>query len=163
MEMKEATLALIVQEGKLLLGVKARDAEIGANTLNGPGGKVDQGETSRACVVRETYEEIGVRIHPAEDSLRATIYFHNGTKSTWKVDMYLIESFEGEPTETAAMRPDGDWWYAIDGLTPLYQERMLASDGLWMPKVLNREPYFVAHVHQNDNATRVDRIVFEAA
>jgi 8-oxo-dGTP pyrophosphatase MutT (NUDIX family) len=157
MEKKRATLALIVSDGKLLLGLKKRDAEMGANTLNGPGGKVDGDETVLACVTRETLEEVGIEINPTENDERAVITFYNGTKSVWEVHIFLIESFVGKPKPTDEMTPDGTWWYDLQALP--YITRMLISDGVWMPRVFAGER-FTAQVYQNDDATQMDRIEF---
>jgi len=157
MEKKIATLALIVKDQKLLLGIKHRDAEVGANTLNGPGGKLESGETLLECVTRETEEEVGLSITATDEDKRAVIMFHNGKTSLWEVHVYLVTLFEGEPKATAAMNPDGEWWYETENLP--YSTRMLASDGAWMPRVLAGERFF-AHVYQNDDASKLKDIKF---
>ena len=55
-----ATLMFIVDEQtqKVLLIRKKRG--LGAGKINGPGGKIDPGESSLDCAVRETQEELGV-------------------------------------------------------------------------------------------------------
>src|SRR4051812_25803070 len=54
-----ATLLFIVDKGRVLLIRKKRG--FGKGKINGPGGKLDPGETELACAVRETEEELGVR------------------------------------------------------------------------------------------------------
>ena len=55
----QATLLFVVRDGQVLLIQKKRG--LGAGKVNGPGGKLDPGETPLACALRETEEEIGVR------------------------------------------------------------------------------------------------------
>jgi 8-oxo-dGTP pyrophosphatase MutT (NUDIX family) len=67
-----ATLMFIIRDGEILLIEKKRG--IGAGKINGPGGKIDPGETSLQTAKRELLEETGhaarewaplVQIHPA--------------------------------------------------------------------------------------------------
>ena len=51
-----ATLLFIVRDGEILLIRKKRG--LGAGKINGPGGKIDPGETARQCAVREVEEEL---------------------------------------------------------------------------------------------------------
>src|SRR6187402_3488909 len=53
-----ATILFIIQDGKILLIEKKRG--LGAGKINGPGGKIDPGETSLEAAVRETFEEVCV-------------------------------------------------------------------------------------------------------
>ena len=53
-----ANLLFIVREEKILLIHKKRG--FGAGKINGPGGKIDPGETPLQSAVRETFEELGI-------------------------------------------------------------------------------------------------------
>ena len=55
----ETTLALLRRENEILFGEKKRG--FGKGKFNGVGGKIEQGETVEEAMIRETYEEIGVR------------------------------------------------------------------------------------------------------
>ena len=61
MDKKIATLVLPIRDGKVLLGLKVRKgADIGEQTVNGPGGKLDPGQTLESCAIAETQEETGI-------------------------------------------------------------------------------------------------------
>jgi 8-oxo-dGTP pyrophosphatase MutT (NUDIX family) len=53
-----AVLCFVRREGRLLLIRKKRG--LGAGKFNGPGGRIEPGETPEAAAVRETQEELGV-------------------------------------------------------------------------------------------------------
>ena len=55
-----ATLLFVVADGRILLIRKKRG--LGAGKVNGPGGKVDPGETPLEAACREVEEEVGVTV-----------------------------------------------------------------------------------------------------
>ena len=55
-----ATLMFIIDEAKREVLLIRKKRGLGAGKINGPGGKIDPGETSLECAVRETQEELGV-------------------------------------------------------------------------------------------------------
>lgn len=137
--MKLATLAVIVCDGKLLLGEKKR-GEIGTGMLNGPGGKVEPGETPEECVIRETREELGIELDREALDRVGMIRFHTGEGPSFAVHIYRTGAFTGELKETDEMIPS---WYPTDHLP---YERMFESDRLWLPKALAGE-YFDADAY----------------
>jgi len=58
-----ATLLFVVKDGRILLIEKKRGH--GAGKVNGPGGKIDPGETALECAVRETQEELHIHAKDA--------------------------------------------------------------------------------------------------
>ncbi len=54
------TLMFVVDAGRVLLIHKKRGH--GAGKINAPGGKIELAETAAECAVRETYEEVGIRV-----------------------------------------------------------------------------------------------------
>jgi 8-oxo-dGTP diphosphatase len=151
--MKIATLGIITRDGKVLLGLKQGNPEIGEGTLNGPGGKLEPGETILECLVRETEEEVGVRVNPERAEKVAVITFHAGDVPTFEVHIYRAGDFLGEPRETESMVPG---WYDIESL-PL--ERMLESDKMWFPQAI-RGDKFHANVYYKNGVKDFDRIEF---
>ena len=150
--MKIATLAIIVKDGKVLLGNKKK-GEIGKGTMNGPGGKVEEGESLVECLVRETREELGIELDPAGLTETAVITFHVDGTPDFKVHVFLTGAFSGTPVETDDMIPG---WYDIDSL-PL--DRMLESDREWFSKTAKGEK-FRANAYYRKRASDFDRIEF---
>jgi mutator protein MutT len=151
--MKVATLAIITRGNQVLLGLKQGGSEIGDGTLNGPGGKLEEGETILECLVRETEEEVGIALNSAKAEKVAIITFHAGEVPSFEVHIYRTSDFSGEPRETESMIPA---WYDIDSL-PV--DRMLESDKAWFPQVIRGEK-FHANVYYRAGVKDFDRIEF---
>lgn len=59
-----------------------------------PGGKVESGETPKQSLVRELFEEIGIRVTNAE--LLTEIHHDYGDKAVHLL-FYVVDAFDGEP------------------------------------------------------------------
>ncbi|MCB1684681.1 MAG: 8-oxo-dGTP diphosphatase [Pseudomonadales bacterium] len=123
------TLAFIVSGDSVLLIRKKRGH--GAGKLNGPGGKVEAGETPLAGVIRETEEEVGVRLIRPE--LLGRFRFVDLRASQWLGFAFLARTWEGTPVETDEARPH---WFDKRRL-PF--DEMWEDDRYWLPRLLNGE------------------------
>lgn len=150
--MKIATLGIILQDDKILLGEKKK-GEIGTGVLSGPGGKLDPGETLEECLIRETREELEIELDPASLMLVAVIDFYAAGELDFRVHTYQAKILSGEIHETADMIPG---WYPLDDAT---FERTYESDRHWLPKAARGEK-FRANVLYRDRAKNFDRIQF---
>ena len=150
--MKTATLAIIVEDEKVLLGFKKK-GEIGTGTLNGPGGKLEEGETPFECVIRETQEEVGVTLSKENLDYLGTITFFAGGVPDFEVCIFYTKVFSGEPKETPDMVPS---WYPIEKL-PF--DQMLDSDQKWFERVARGEKCS-ARVYYKERAKGFERIEF---
>ena len=155
--MKIATLAIITRENpvtrkqQVLLGLKRGGSEIGDGTLNGPGGKFDANQGDRTnidCLLREIREEVMLGLDPAEVEKCAIITFYAAGEPSFEVHIYRSSIFSGEPQETGSMIPD---WYDIDDIAEIACERMLESDRMWFPKLIQGEK-FNANVYYREKA-----------
>lgn len=124
--MSEASLCYVVQEGRILLIRKKRG--VGAGRINGPGGKVEPGETMRESAVRETREEIGVT--PLDLELRGELTFDFVGAKVVRCGVFVAPRFEGEPIETDEAVPV---WHSTAALP--YDE-MWDDDREWLPLLL---------------------------
>ena len=126
--MKQTTLCYLILDGRVLLAMKKRG--LGAGKWNGPGGKVEKGETTEDACRRETYEETGVTVGQLEN--RGVIEFAFEGKPEWdsRCTVFVTSDISGEPIETEEMRPQ---WYALDDV-PLAD--MWEDDAVWLMGVL---------------------------
>jgi mutator protein MutT len=125
----EATICEITHDGKLLLQRKAA-GRFGEGKWNGPGGKVDPGETSMEGVIREVREETGLTIHDPELLGNIDFYFGEKPRPDWTTYVYRVTSFTGrlKPNEEGEVR-----WFRIEDIP---YEQMWADDIHWLPHLL---------------------------
>jgi 8-oxo-dGTP diphosphatase len=123
------TLLFVRRQDEVLLIRKKRGH--GAGKINGPGGKVDPGETPVEAAVRETGEEIGIRVMDPE--LKGRFRFVDLVAPQWLGYVYLAHRFEGTPVSTEEADPA---WYPI-GALPF--DEMWDDDRFWLPGVLDGE------------------------
>ena len=55
-------VAIVIDDGRVLVGQRAPDAENAAGLHEFPGGKVEPGESPEAAAARETFEEAGIDV-----------------------------------------------------------------------------------------------------
>ena len=121
-----ATLLFVVRDGRILLIRKKRG--LGAGKINGPGGKVDPGETPLAAAIREVREEIGVTPSGVDQLGEIRFQFTDGLALHGYV--FRADACSGSPCETAEATP---LWTPI-GRIPWAE--MWADDVHWLPHLL---------------------------
>ena len=135
-----ATLMFVIKDGKILLIHKKRG--FGKGKINGPGGKLEPGETPEECAVRETQEEL--LITPLGVKFAGLLHFQFTDGHSIHGYVYTATDFEGEPTETDEAAPI---WCSIDDL-PF--ERMWADDSTWFPYLLEGRGFSGRYVFDDD-------------
>ena len=123
------TLGFVRSGDRVLLIRKKRGH--GAGKLNGPGGKPEPGETPLDCVIRETEEEVGIRLTAPQ--LLGRFRFVDLTASQWLGFAFLATRYQGSPHETDEARPH---WFELHSL-PL--DQMWEDDRHWLPRLLEGE------------------------
>ncbi len=121
-----ATLMFVVRDGQVLLIHKKRG--IGAGKINGPGGKLDPGETLLECAVRETEEEVGLTALGARQLGVLWFQFVHGLSIHCTV--FRADAFTGELIETPEATPI---WVPVDDIP---YDAMWADDRHWLPVML---------------------------
>ncbi len=129
---ERATLLFVRCNGEILLIRKKRG--LGAGKINGPGGRIDPGETAEACAIREVQEELCVTPTGVQPAGELLFQFADGYSLHGYV--FTATGYEGTPTETDEATPI----WMKEGAIP-YPE-MWADDRIWLPFML-RGHHFV--------------------
>lgn len=128
---EEANLCFIVRDSRVLLIRKKRG--LGAGKINGPGGKLEPGETAEDAAIRETQEEIGVT--PLEIEERGVLHFQFIDGYSLVCTVFVARAFSGTLIETPEATPI---WFALDSI-PF--DEMWADDRHWLPRTLSGETF----------------------
>ncbi len=126
-----ATLLFIFRGDEVLLIRKKRG--LGAGKINGPGGKIDPGETPEQCAIREVEEELGVTASDITDAGLLRFQFTDGLGLLCYV--FRADAFTGIPVETNEAIP---LWTKLDAI-PF--EEMWADDRLWFHHLIARRRF----------------------
>lgn len=136
-----ATLMFVVQDDEVLLIKKLRG--IGEGKINGPGGKIDPGETPIECVVRECEEEL--HITPIKPVKMGELWFAMSDIPDIHCHVYTANEFEGTPTATDEAIPV---WTKIPEIP---WEKMWDDDVYWLPQMLKGEKFLGKFVFDVEN------------
>jgi len=123
---QRATLLFVIRGGQILLIRKKRG--LGAGKINGPGGRIDPGETPLETAIREVQEELCVTPTGVRDCGELRFQFLDGLSLHGYV--FTATDCDGDPRETEEATP---LWTPIDAIP--YDE-MWADDRLWVPLML---------------------------
>lgn len=121
-----ATLVFVIRDGEILLIRKKRG--LGAGKVNGPGGRLEIGETPLQAAVREVQEELLVT--PTGLDHRGELRFQFVDGYSIHVHVYSATDCDGKASETEEAIP---LWTALDAIP--YDE-MWADDRIWLPLML---------------------------
>jgi len=124
---EHANLCFIVQDGRVLLIRKKRG--LGAGKINGPGGKLDPGETALESAIREVREEIGVT--PLDLDERGVLHFQFIDGYSLHCVVFTAPAFVGTLIETDEATP---LWFGLDDI-PFGE--MWEDDRLWLRPTLD--------------------------
>lgn len=126
-----ATLVFVIRDGRILLIDKKTG--LGKGKVNGPGGKVEKGESPEDCAVRECHEELGITVSGLQYCGQHKFQFVDGYSiHVW---VYRTDQFEGVPTESVEARP---LWVDLDKIP---YEQMWEDDEIWLPMMLRGERF----------------------
>jgi 8-oxo-dGTP diphosphatase len=145
-----ANLCFVIRDGQILLIRKKRG--LGSGKINGPGGRIEKGETALEAAIRETQEEIGVTPTGLEEIGDLHFHFLNGYKL--HVAVFRADDCTGGLCETSEATP---YWIAIDAIP--YHE-MWQDDPHWLPLVLARTRFRGFFIFDEEQllSHRVERI-----
>lgn len=92
--MTEVAVGIIMRDDEVLLCQRKARARYGAK-WEFPGGKVEEGETPSACILRELKEELGIEARIDRLFHRQQTSYADGGE--YDVYYYMIRSFSGQP------------------------------------------------------------------
>ncbi|HWB58150.1 MAG TPA: 8-oxo-dGTP diphosphatase [Chthoniobacteraceae bacterium] len=123
---ERATLCFIEHEGRLLLIRKKRG--LGGGKINGPGGRLEPGETPLEGAIRETQEEVCVT--PRNLEKRGELHFQFVDGYSLFCTVFIAHGCEGTPRETDEADP---FWADLDAIP---YDGMWEDDPYWLPLVI---------------------------
>ncbi len=135
-----ATLMFVIKDGSILLIEKKRG--LGAGKINGPGGKIEPGETPLEAIVRETQEEL--HITPHAPMKLGELRFSMSDCPDILCHVYRSDDYSGIPTETDEAVP---LWTALDKIP---YHRMWEDDRHWLPLVIERRSFIGSFVFEGE-------------
>ena len=134
------TLVFVVRDGEMLLMRKKRG--IGAGKINGPGGRIEPGESALECAVREVREELCVTPVGIEAAGENAFQFVDGYAI--RVFVFRASGFEGELGETEEGAP---LWSPLDRIP---WDEMWEDDRLWLPHALAGRRFLGRYLFDGD-------------
>ena len=124
---EDAVILFVIANGRILLIHKKRG--LGHGKVNGPGGRVDPGETTMEAAIRETREEVGLTTSDLAE--RAVLQFIFTDGYSLEVTVFTTQTWSGTLMETDEALP---FWC---DLSEIPYDSMWADDRHWLPLVLN--------------------------
>lgn len=121
-----ATLLFVIRDGQILLIHKKRG--LGAGKINGPGGRLEPGETALQAAIRETQEELLVEPVGVRQSGLVRFQFTDGL--SLHVTVFRADDCIGDPRETPEAIPV---WVPLERIP---YDRMWQDDPLWIPLMI---------------------------
>ncbi len=137
---ERASLLFVVRGGRILLIEKHRG--LGGGKVNGPGGRLEPGETPEAAAIREVEEEIGIRPTGVRPAGQLRFQFVSG--HAMHVHVFRASGFSGEPRPSPEATP---LWVAVDSIP---YDRMWEDDAIWLPLLLGNRPFSGRFVFDGD-------------
>ncbi len=141
-----ATLMFVVRDGQILLIEKKRG--LGAGKINGPGGKIDPGETPLQAVIRETEEELLAT--PVSVRKLGELWFSMSDCPDILCHVFRADDCHGVATETEEAVP---LWTSVDAIP---YGRMWEDDRHWLPFVLNETTFHGRFVFDGERMVWMD-------
>jgi 8-oxo-dGTP diphosphatase len=126
---------------------------LGNGKVNAPGGRIDPDENDFEAAVRETYEEVCIKIENVKKVGELNFYFTDGY--SLKGFVFTTQNFSGEIKETDEAIP---FWCKVDKIP---YDNMWADDKFWLPLMLDGKKFSGYFVFDNDKMLDKNIIVNE--
>lgn len=123
---ERATLCFLRKNNSVLLIHKKTG--LGAGKINGPGGRLEPGETTEEGAIRELEEEVGLT--PVSPRKQGELHFIFTNGYNLHGTVFTADSFTGRMIETFEAKP---FWCDIDSIP---YDKMWEDDPFWLPSLL---------------------------
>ena len=143
----QAVLCFLQRDSHVLLIHKKRG--LGQGKINGPGGRIEPGESAAAAAVRETREEVGLT--PIDPRQRGELCFQFRDGYGIHVRVFFAADWLGHMIETEEALP---FWCRTAAIP---YDRMWADDRLWLPLALRG--LYVRGRFTFDGDTMLDHVI----
>ncbi len=147
---ERATLLFVLRDGHILLIHKKTG--LGAGKINGPGGRIQAGETPRDAAVREVEEELCATPTGVRQCGELSFQFTHGYALHGYV--FTASGIRGRLCETSEAAP---LWTPV---AEIPYDRMWADDRLWIPLMLSGKGFRGFFIFEGD--TMLDARVEQA-
>lgn len=144
----EASLCHILRDRRLLL--KLANRGISSGKWNGPGGKLEPGETPRQNVIREVREETSLRIVDPVINGKIEFYMNAGDTLDFLVHVFRATKFSGRPRSGDEGRVR---WFDLEKIP---YAGMWDDDRYWLPLLLNGVKFNARFFYDERNERVVD-------
>jgi 8-oxo-dGTP diphosphatase len=144
----EASLCHIIQNRKLLL--KKASSGISVGKWNGPGGKLERGETPNQNITREVMEETSLRVINPLYQGKIEFYMNGQSKLDYLVHVFLVKRFSGRPRSSGEGRVR---WFDVEKIP---YEKMWDDDRYWLPLLLNGVKFNARFFYDLENRHVID-------
>ncbi|MEM9535143.1 MAG: 8-oxo-dGTP diphosphatase [Cyanobacteria bacterium P01_E01_bin.45] len=135
-----ATLVFVIRQGEILLIRKLRG--LGAGKINGPGGRLEPGESLLDCAVREVQEEL--RVTPIGLEYGGEIRFQFVDGYSLHVHCYRATDIVGQPQATDEAIP---LWSALEDIP---YDDMWDDDRIWLPQLIAKQLFSGQFLFEGD-------------
>jgi len=137
---ERATLLFVIRDGQVLLIHKKKG--LGAGKINGPGGRIEPGESPLQAAIREVEEELLVTPTGVREAGELKFQFVDG----FSIHGYVFTAKDcvGEPQETDEAIPI---WTPLDKIP---YDRMWQDDHVWVPLMLKHKPFVGRFLFEDD-------------
>ena len=111
----DVVAALIVQSGRVLLGLRSAGREFYPDVWDLFGGHIEVGEEPEETLVRELQEELSIT--PIRSKFLETLQFsvpspEEGPPDSWTVHLYLVTKWKGTPFNRQAEEHSVIYWFS---------------------------------------------------
>jgi len=140
-EAKDPATLVFVFEGDEILLINKKTG-LGKGKVNGPGGKVDPGETPEIAAIRECKEELDITVSNLEYCGEHRFQFVDGYSiHVW---VYRTRDYEGTPSESPEADP---LWTRLNEIP---YDQMWEDDRLWLPMLVRGERFQTRWIFDGD-------------